>query len=392
MQQPVRSAAVRRGVILHLAALCSLLACATVWSRASTPVDPPGPSAAPALRIIWDQELLSIRSLAVDIRWASDRTIYVAWLNGVRELALDGLFTRLRELVPNPSPHGPFGFDMLATSPEHVVASSIFRTMAVRSNPTTRDGHVLLTWIPMGIIEGIDVSGGRLAILGNPEWERSPEGAIAWLGPVTDHPGKDLRPILIDAGGARSPQLVACSDLQLGGVRFLGDGSIFVVPGSQAGAHLYSPAGHLTRTWDTAGLGLDADIGCAGVDAVQQHQSMAISPPARAAFLNSHSVLDAILPLPQGPGLVIRRVAGGKVTWVLKVLRSNGTTESYQIPITGELPYDRLRGDVRGNRIVLLAGPHDSDIGKKSTRSTHVYVAELPEIAAPKTVEEGGQQ
>jgi hypothetical protein len=64
------------------------------------------------------------------------------------------------------------------------------------------------------------------------------------------------------------------------------------------------------------------------------------------------------------------------VHWELKILQSGDRVLTYQIPFTGELPYDRLRGDVRGHRIVLLRGPHGFEKGKP--RSSKVFVAELP--------------
>ncbi|HVR07024.1 MAG TPA: hypothetical protein VMW75_03185 [Thermoanaerobaculia bacterium] len=119
---------------------------------------------------------------------------------------------------------------------------------------------------------------------------------------------------------------------------------------------------------------------------------MGISPPARSAFLNRHRVLDAILPLAQGPGLLIRSVSNGKVQWVLKVLRPEGGIASYEVPFTGALPYERLRGDARGNRIVLLAAPHDFEVKKAERPSTHVYVAEIPAPDAHQVPQEGGQR
>jgi hypothetical protein len=391
MRYPIGFDPQRRATLLVLAALISLLTSTAAWSAASAPLDPSAPSAPPPLSVLWDQELLSLGSVAMDIRWASDRTVYVAFLNGVRELALDGKFTRVRELLPSPRAHGPFGFETLAVSAEHVAASSLFRTMALRSSSTTSDGRVLVSWPPVGIVESLDISAGRLLLLGNPGRRLSTEGGIAWLGPVTDAPAKDLRPILLDSGGERSPGLVACSDLQLGFVRFLGDGSFVVVPGSQPGVHLFNSDGHRIRTWDSAALGLDTDAGCSAVDA-SQHERLGLSPSARAAFLNQHTALEAILPLPQGPGLVIRSVAGGTVQWVLKVLRPDGTVSSYRVPFTSDRPYERLRGDARGDRIVFLLGPHDSGADKPRPHSTHVYVVALPPLTPLQRTQEGGRR
>lgn len=71
-------------------------------------------------------------------------------------------------------------------------------------------------------------------------------------------------------------------------------------------------------------------------------------------FLNRHHVLDDILPLPQGPGLLVRSWGTeGQAQWTLKVLRPEGI-EEYAVPVVGRRPMDRLHGDVRNGKIVLL--------------------------------------
>src|SRR5262249_50642573 len=132
MQRPRGRVYPKRWAVLLLIAFLVALLVSALGAGLSSAAAPPAdsvrlspsvalPGTAPPLRMLWDQELLSIGSVATDIRWASDRTVYVSWLNGVRELALDGKFTRLRELIPSPAQHGPFGFDLLATSPDHIV-------------------------------------------------------------------------------------------------------------------------------------------------------------------------------------------------------------------------------------------------------------------------------
>jgi hypothetical protein len=65
-------------------------------------------------------------------------------------------------------------------------------------------------------------------------------------------------------------------------------------------------------------------------------------------------VLDDILPLPQGPGLLVRSWgADGRVHWTLKVLQTDGI-KTFAVPVVGRRSFDRLQGDVRDGRIVLL--------------------------------------
>jgi hypothetical protein len=374
---------------LHLPTVLAVAVClaamATAPAHTQQIEDPPKISIPPAahlqpLHVLWDQALQSNPSPAMDVRWASDRTVYVAWLNhGVSELALDGNFTALRNLFPDAAGKWKsryLPFENLAVSKDYVVASSRFNTLGFRPSQG-RKGRVVITKVAVGIVEDLDLSGNRLLLLGNPEMKTTPTGGVAWLGPLTAHPATDLTPILIDAGGAHTPSLVNCSDLALGGVRFLPGGTFIVVPGFQPGAHLFDPSGRLLHTWDTKALGLDADAGCAAIT-TEQLNRFGTSAAARFAYINQHRVVDAVLPLAQGPGLLIRSVVDAEVRWQLVVLQS-GATIAYDVPFTGTLPYDRLRGDVHGNRIALLLGAHDFD-AHKPYRRTHLYVAELPQV------------
>jgi hypothetical protein len=333
------------------------------------------------LRVVWEEGLPPYPSgPAMDIRWASDQSVYLAWVKeGVTETALDGKFTRLRSVIADPM-HFMRDFEMLGTSKEFVVASARFHTLVSRPTTGQPGGTVTITKSPISIVQALDVADGRLLLLGNPQWSLSPAPSVAWVGPVTGHPAKDLTPLpLYDAAGPKSPALINCEEIPTGGARFLPDGSFLVVPGFQPGAHLFSATGRLLSTWDTAALGLDA-LDCAHLSAAD-HLRFSRTPRARFDFLNQHRVVDAILPLKEGPGLLIRSVKDGKVAWDLKVLQSGERVLSYDVPVAGELPYDRLRGDVRGDRIVLLRAAQWFDKLSPPYRTTRIVVAELPQDA-----------
>jgi hypothetical protein len=353
----------------------------------SPPLAPPA-VAAPALEILWDQQLSSDPSPATDVRWAGERSVYVAWMHhGASQLSLDGNFTALRNLFPDVqgfmrSPYLPF--DHLAVSDQYVVASSLWNTLGFRPLHGSQ-GMVLMTKVPVGIVDAIDLAGSRLVLLGIPTSALPKNGAIAWLGPLTGYPGRDLKPLLYDAGGAKYPTFLNCAALQLGKARFLGDGSLLVVPGTQPGAHLFDAAGNLLRTWDTSALGIDGDAECPGITPDESHR-LYTSERARFDYINRHRVLDAILPLAQGPGLLIRSVAAGTVHWQLKVPQGLAIL-TYDLPLTGTPPYDRLHGDVRGDRIVLLrTGNPDKPYGLG-----HLWVAKLPRIESPPVTRQGVQ-
>jgi hypothetical protein len=380
MHQPSVTAPPRRRAILVAAALCCLLACAAVWSGTTAPLAP-SRSGSPPLTILWDQELLSDPSPAMDVRWATAQSVYIAWFrHGVTQLALDGNFTALHELFPGATTQSP-GFDVLAVSQQYIVASSRWTLLAFRSPPQERGGNFVITTVPVGLVQDIDLSGNRLLLLGAPEPVGQPlSGGVAWLGPLTDHPMTDLKPILYDISGVKTTNLGHCSRFIIGAARFLPDGSFVVVPGFQPGAHLFDSAGQLLRTWDTKALGVDGDAGCSSMTD-EQHYELGVSSKARGAYINQHRVVDGILPLARGPGLIVRSVAEGKVHWQIVVLQAAGTV-TYDVPFTGSLPYDRLRGDVQGNRIVLLRAAHEFDKKTPSYKypTTHLYVAELPQV------------
>jgi len=360
----------------------TLVAAALAAARVAEPG--PTPSTEPThgtLRVLWEQDLPPYPSgPAMDVRWAGDQSVYLAWVKeGVTETALDGKFTRLRTLIADPM-RFMRDFEILATSKELLVASARFRTFMFRPAPNQDGDAVVITKIPIGIVQDLDLAGNRLLLLGNPEWSLDPAPSVAWIGPVSEHPAKDLKPLpLYDTAGAKSPGLVNCSELLLGAVRFLPDGSFLVVPGFQPGAHLFSSGGRLLRTWDTQELGLDP-LDCAHLSAAE-HLRFGRSPRARFDFLNQHRVLEEILPLEEGPGLLIRSVKGGKVAWELKVLQSGARVLTYEVPVSGELPYDRLRGDARGTRIVFLRAALDFDKLAPPYRANRIIVAELPRDA-----------
>jgi hypothetical protein len=379
--------------------LSALIAVAGCWG-ATVPAHPQSIAASPArpaLHILWDQELLSSPSPAMDVRWASDHTVFVAWFrHGVSELALDGKFTARRNLFPDINTLGSLPVDFLAASTDYVVASSIFKTLGFRAR-AAGNGRVSIARVPIGIVQSLDLAGNRLLLLGDPVPKANLGAGVVWLGPLTHTPAQDLKPILYDVAGARAPNLVNCAHLLLGAARFLPDGSFIVVPGFQPGAHLFGPSGRLLRSWDTLELGLDADIGCPGITD-EKIAEFGRSAGARGAYVNQYHVLDGVLPLAQGPGLIVRSVVDGKVHWQVVVLQPAGHLV-YDVPFTGGLPYDRLRGDVQGDRIVLLLGPHEFDKVEQGKpfayKPTHLYVAELPRILeAPAQTgpQEGRQQ
>lgn len=308
--------------------------------------------------------------LPVNVRWADDRSVYlVRHLSGVRQVALTETLPVLHEVFPDRSKMLPFSiFKTFAVSPGFMAVGSGYE-LAWRRAP--RQGlQFLLVQNRMGRVEDLDLRGRQIALLGLPEPAVPFSGGAVWLGPLGDKPLEQLKPILRDEPEAE--RVTHCTTLGMSHLRFLPDGSLLAAVGFEPRLYLFDRDGQQVRTWDTASLGFDA---CGQIsDAVSRRINVDI--PYRFAWLNEHSVLEAILPLPQGPGLLIRSVRDGKVHWQLKVLEATQVS-TYAVPITGELPYARLRGDVRGDRIVLLLSDHVNTPGR-ATHPARLIVLQVP--------------
>jgi hypothetical protein len=307
-------------------------------------------------------------SAATDIRWASERSVYLSRLaDGVEEVVLapggksrtrrDYLLPALAAMRQRFGYWAWVGFSRLAVSAETILASGSHQNIAwVRSDPSTGLVEGLQSWEGLHN-EDLDLHGSTMVLLGMPPSERPIEEQteIVWLGSL-DRRLEDLRPVLHDARAGAVPSFVNCQGLELGAVRFREDGSFYVAPGIQPGLHLFDPQGKLVRTWETRSLGFDVD--CRRLDKKKMGLAEA---GARLAFVNQEGrrVLDEILALPQGPGLVLRTWSRGSARWDLFVLTAAGVRH-VPLPLTSSRPFDRLRGDVRNGKIALLRSAHIS--------------------------------
>lgn len=329
-----------------------------------------GPAAPPALHIISDRPLPQALHEASDIRWASDTSVYLSlYREGAVEASVDLDHPRVVKVIPGMREVGGTFCSGLAASPEYLVTHGpLWITWRSVSEPTRKEEA-------FDSIHDLDVFQDRLLVVAARRDDKgrfAPEGALAWLGSLRKGLS-DLRPVAYDASGPGGKTLGACSTFQMGGARFLADGSFLVVPGVQPGIHLYSAEGKLLRTWDSGPIGLDAD--CASLTE-QQIRRFATQFVPRVEWLNQRRTLDEILPLPQGPGLVVRSVSEGKARWSLKILRQDGTVPTYTIPVSGQSEFAHLKGDVRGRKIVFVMSASEKD-GMKSDVS-RLVLAETP--------------
>lgn len=193
------------------------------------------------------------------------------------------------------------------------------------------------------------------------------QDGIAWLGTL----GKnldDFTPVLSDSAGVASTHLWKCGALGIGAVRFLADGSFLVVPGFQPGATLFDAAGHPVRSWSGPETGLDTDCGSEEAD-------LLADPSALLDWYNRHRVLEDVLPLAEGPALLIRFLGQDqKVHWELQVLGAQ-SSRILEVPVSSSGPTAHLRGDVRNGRIVFLLSQYFPLMD--SSKAGEILVAEL---------------
>jgi hypothetical protein len=294
-------------------------------------------------------------SALTDVRWASDHSVYVLRaLHGVEELELGEERTpkSLRRPVPDSRELGDLRWMAhLAISRKQIVVASEGDRLVSRPRQSVGPGLVLFQGKETAIVEDLDIAGEGLLFLGVQSKKVPYTGAVAWLGSLGTDP-EDWRPVLQAPEGAKSWAVFNCSSLALGAVRFLPDRSFVVVPGFLPGAYQFASSGQLIRTWTQREIGLDTD--CSGISK-ELKLDLHTDVDTRVSWFNRHRVLDDILPLPEGPGLLIRSLGSdGKIHWELRILDPEGRSTSYRLPIVGTRPFDRLRGDVRAGRIVLL--------------------------------------
>lgn len=246
---------------------------------------------------------------------------------------------------------------------EHLGVSSSFVAVAsplsqlIWSGQDEEGGSGMLgTWgsperAPISFFEDIDVLGNRLAILGlmRSDTGMSPDGAIAWTGELGGDQ-VDLEPLAYAKSGKGARPFDACATFVVGKIRFLSEGRIFLLPGAEPGAYLYSAAGKLERSWDTAPLGLD--MRCDFDD--DTLLKLGSDTKARLEYVNRFITVDDVLPTAEGPGLLLRKVDEKGTSWRLALLRDEGGFDEMKVPVTSDSPHAHLRGDVLGERLFLV--------------------------------------
>jgi hypothetical protein len=337
------------------------------------------PAPPPAWRVVWEQPLSGPLAGALDVRWASDSSVFLAaGRAGVFEVPIgDSPPPPLPVVQGEKSEEGFFFSSRLGASEGFLVAASPFGGLTWRRLPAP---DTLSPELPFSLTVDVDVHGDHLALLGA---DRDEQGGwtgddIVWLGRLGTDPVV-LAPFFSTLEKRGVEKMAKYWFLELGGLRFLSDGSLLVVPGIEAGAYLFGPDQRLRRTWTTESLRLPDDLTTMEED---QRRPLVKDPRARNAWFNRHRVLDEILPLPDGPALVLRTVERGETRWDLARLRPNGSIAVQPLPLRSLSDQTRLRGDVRGGKVVLLSLEYNGLDPPKAPWRLFVLEPE-PSLSAP---------
>ncbi len=332
-------------------------------------------SPAPTFQVLSQVVLPAQLKAAMDVRWASSDSLYFALgSKGVVQAPLAATrgsdqIPTVREMIAGRSkPGGLWLTYHVAASSDYLVAAPPAFELAWRSLR-----EPALVEQSFEYVHGIDARGKQVAVVGLRSDEKrnfSPDGAIAWIGSL-DQGLADLRPIVFSATGPGATSMLACGSFGLGAVRFLADGTLLVVAGVQPGASLFNATGQLIRTWDTTALGIDTDCGSL---TNAQAAKLGVDYRQRVAWLDMRRTVDAILPLQQGAGLVIRTVENHITRWDLRILHPDGTWATLPLPLRGVSTWSHLRGDVRDGKLVLLLY-EDSGMGRPDFAQPQVITA-----------------
>ncbi len=283
-------------------------------------------------------------AIARDVRWASPNEVYVgAGKSGVVRLRVDST-AHAHSVVGGGAIAG-----RVAVGQNHLLFAS---------------GMGMYGWAPLAGTSGkvgqkalialmdIDARGDTAAILGadsGPVQGLERAGTILWRGSLSKGLA-DMRPVMKGRSKPGGKDMARCSILETGAIRYMYDGSLVVVPGVEPGVYRYGTDGKLLQTWDTEPLGIVDDCWIPDKELLLVARDFA----ERIKWYASHVIVDEVLPLPAGPALVLRRVEKGVTRWELVTLPYKGRSERVALPLTMATPRAHIRGDVRGNQLVLL--------------------------------------
>jgi hypothetical protein len=328
----------------------SALATLILWSAL--------PGLGAQVRVLSDQSLSGTATHAIDVRWLDENAVLVTVYDvGVVQVDTRNT-TNLRTIVHPPTPPCQYCVSM-ALSSNYLATASMNAGIAwkPRGQPQSYKADLL-----PGSVRDFDVYKNRIAILGSwlEDHQWAGGGAIGWIGTLGTKL-EDLKPILFPSAPTKAWH--HCNFNYYGGVRFFPDGSLVFVPAIDPGVYLYGPDLKVAYTWQTDQLGfLDrCDL------SHEQMLTYMANPAARKRWLAQNVTIDDVLPMPEGPALLLRKVIDGTVHWTLLQLRKGNDPYRVELPFTAPSDVAILRGDVQGNRLVFILYTSDERLRKSGT-------------------------
>ncbi len=320
------------------------------------------------VRVISDRVLQGDAARALDVRWASDDSVYISsFFAGVLQVntasgkVAPAAFVQPGKKCPSCS--------RLGVSERYVVTAFPVYQM------TWKEWHrpQIHNYVFDAVVD-LDVKGDRLLMLGSRteggRW--APDGAIAWTGSL-DKQLKDLRPILFSRQGPKAETISRCGFLEPGAVRFSSDGSFVVVPGVEPDVYLYDRTGKLVHTWQTSSLGF---VDRCDLTEAQVH-ALSADPEQRARWRAARVMVDDVLPTAAGPALLLHEFRSGVARWTMVVLQRNGPPRRIVLPFSIQSDVASLRADIRGNRIAFLIRTFGQWRPKATPAAARLIVADL---------------
>lgn len=329
----------------------------------------------PCLEVLTTHSLPSPVEWAKDVRWLDNQRILVTTpVQGVFELdpaSQDGPTL----LIPKPANSiGPF---IVGASAEHFLIGAPIGSYL----EAQRSGDKKTKTQAIDFLADADLLGTRIALAGTQRGlvEYAPDGAIAWLDQIGTPPEK-MRPLFYSESGPGATNMVRCGILGLSAIRFLKDGSLLFVPGVESGVYQYAADGRLLRNWTAEKVGFDS--GCPLSE--EEFRLMAFFEQGRWDWVNERRVVEDIIPLPDGPGIIVRQFKDGVPSWELKVLRQDGTIRTCPVPVKNPPRWARIKADVFQDQIGILLfengyAPHKV----RKTDKTGKVISELPQVLHP---------
>ena len=148
------------------------------------------------------------------------------------------------------------------------------------------------------------------------------------------------------------------------------------MPGTEPGVYLVKRDGTLLRTWQSSELGIDADCQVSE----EEHRAIRFGDLPRWAWRNRHRVVNAILPLPEGPAFIVRYRQREATYWDL-VRTGDREITRCRLPFRSTSERTQLAADLQGERVVFLISTPGAPEDRGPASEAKLIFARLPDAA-----------